>query len=160
MPGDAHIDLEYWYPGLVTCQARQTSVSAEDGPVKTCGLALGPSAVEYLRLRTLADFELGFQLWDGSEGSLRCHRALLAQNSHVIRCVREKERGEWFRGAARMNEMSVAAEHKYDMRECLKFDVPRIHCRDMQRAPVIIAASFVSLCTTATQRFCDGFNFC
>lgn len=75
-----------------------TSVSAlhQDGPVKNSALDLGCSSVEWLRLRTLADFELKFQLADGSEGSLPCHRALLAQSSHVIRCVCEKELANGF----------------------------------------------------------------
>lgn len=48
-------------------------------------LDLGSFALEFGRMRPLADCELKFTLTDGRDGALPCHKALLGQHSHVMR---------------------------------------------------------------------------
>ncbi len=94
-------------PAVGKCWARPTNASAgaeyQGGPFKnTVLMNFCFRSVEWRRLRPLADFGLRFKLADGREGTLPCHRALFAQNSHVMRCVRDEGPGRTANGSAEL----------------------------------------------------------
>ena len=76
-------DAPGWHSSSVECLVESSDGSKKGKLFLNLGESI--SAIMFKRVRPLAHFELRFRLPDGRKISVPSHKAILAQNAHVLR---------------------------------------------------------------------------